>query len=125
MHTVSPPVLPCVAELEQHRVCNGLPTERGASSPEGDWDLMLDSYGQDAGDLVLGVDLDHQLGVEPVEGGVCAIGKGPHSVCELPSLGHKAGNLLHEGCVSAILHTLAVNVAVDCGGAVRLASGDD
>ena len=82
---------------------------------------MLVGYGQNAGDLGLCVDLDHQLGVEAVEGGVRAVGKGAHGVRELPLLGHKAGYLGHEGCVAAILHPLAVHVAVLPGGLAAVA----
>ena len=56
--------------------------------------------------------LDNKLGVEAVERGVSAIGKGADRVCELPLLWDEAGDLLHKGCVAAILLPIAINVPV-------------
>ena len=56
--------------------------------------------------------LDHKPGVQAVEGGISAIGKGPDGVRELPLLWDEVGDLLHEGCIAAVLLTVAINVSV-------------
>lgn len=57
MDLIVPEVAASVAELEEHRVCDGLPGERGPCSPEGDGHLVLGCDGQDLLDLLLSVHL--------------------------------------------------------------------
>ena len=57
MDLVVPEVAAGVAELQEHRVCERLPRERGAGSPEGDRHLVLGRNGQDLLDLLLCVHL--------------------------------------------------------------------
>lgn len=57
MDLVVPEVAAGVAELQQHRVCEGLARERCAGSPEGHRDLMLCRNGQDLCNLLLSVHL--------------------------------------------------------------------
>ena len=61
MDLIVPEVAAGVAELQEHRVCEGLPRERGARCPEGDGHLMLAGNGQDLLDLLLCVHLQHQM----------------------------------------------------------------
>ena len=64
MDRVVPEVTAGVAELEEHRVCEGLPRERGTSCPEGDGNLMLAGNRQDPANLILCVHLQRHLGTE-------------------------------------------------------------
>jgi hypothetical protein len=57
MDLIVPEVAPSVAELEQDRVCERLPRQRGARCPEGDRDLVLGRNGQDLLNLLLRVHL--------------------------------------------------------------------
>jgi len=98
---VVPEVLASVAELEKHGVGERLAGQRGARGPEGDGHAVLARQGQHQADLRLAVHLDHQLGVEAVEGGVRAVGEGPHGVGEHALLGHEGRDLRHEGRVPA------------------------
>ena len=54
---IVPEVAAGVAELQEHRVCEGLPRQGGACSSEGDRHLVLGCNGQDLLDLLLRVHL--------------------------------------------------------------------
>jgi hypothetical protein len=47
--------------------------------------------------------LDHHLGVQPVEGRVCAVCECAHWVCEDALLANELLNLLAESCVAPII----------------------
>lgn len=57
MDLVIPEVFACVAELQENRVCDGLPGQRGARCPESDRHIVLPGDGQNLPDLLLIVDL--------------------------------------------------------------------
>ena len=121
MYGVVPEGLAVMTELQEDGVCESLPRQRGACCSEGHWDFVLVRYGQDAGDFCLVLDLDDHPRIQPVEGGICAIGEGPDCVCELPLGVHKGRHLLGERSVSAILEALTVHIVVCVGSEVRVA----
>ena len=67
-----------MAELQQDGVSDGLSGQGCPCCSESDGHVVLGSNGNDSCDLFLIVNLDNHLGVEPVEGSVCAVSKGPH-----------------------------------------------
>lgn len=63
MDLILPEVLAGVAELQQHRISDGLTREGRASCPESDRHTMLPGNGQDPCDLLLRMHLGSSRGL--------------------------------------------------------------
>ena len=108
MDLVVPEVAAGVAELQEHGVCDSLPRERGARSPEGNGHLVLSSNGQDLLNLLLCVHLQDNVDYAGTNFGSPAVFSVSTGAAEVLFTLQVRGafqetTMLHASCVLAML----------------------
>ncbi len=104
------PLLPGFAGHQQHRIADGLAGQAGACGPEGDRDLLFTGLPKNSGYLGLGVRPDHDLGCQPIETGVGAVGQGAQGVRGHSGFGDERLQIVVKQAVCGVEHVCCLLV---------------